>query len=137
MKIKTIYFTVYLLLFSFIGCNLAINEELDYSVFNGEFHFVGYRVDDKWISKIGDFDDIIIFNGTNRAEKKIIIMEQSGSLIEYSNIFEFEINNGKIHSRYLTSDEWYDYFFNNNVLEMKFNYDSDFYSDYYFIFNKM
>ena len=137
MKIKTIYFTVYLLLFAFISCNLTINEELDYAVLNGEFHFIGYRVDDKWVPKIGDFDDIIIFNGTNRAEEKMIIIEQSGSIIEYSDIFEFEINNGKIHSRYLTSDEWYDYFFNNNVLEMKFNYDSDFYSDYYFIFNKM
>ena len=118
---------------SFIGCNSAINEETDYAAFNGEYRFIGCRIDGenefepKNTFEEGAYDEILYFNGTNRGEEKLILFYKSGLTEELSDNFEFELNNGKLRFRFDEWTRWSNYDFNNDLLEIKFNPDSDTY----------
>jgi hypothetical protein len=113
MKIKTVFFAIIIIttcLHAFIGCNSTINEETDYAAF-------------------------YIFNGTNRLKRKYITYE-SEYVFEYE--CEFELNNGEIRERgYNASfgtfndwEDWLNYNFNNDVLEIKLIPEVNFYHVY-------
>jgi hypothetical protein len=140
MKIKTIYSAIIVIticLLAFIGCDSTINEDTDYAAFNGEYRFIGWRTDGEFeLRPKGDyFDCFYIFNGTNRSKTKFILYEE-GLDVEFE--CEFELNNGKIrerlyHESFETFDdweEWGNYNFNNDVLEIKYIPNNNFYSVY-------
>jgi hypothetical protein len=146
MKIKTIYSAIIVIticLLAFIGCDSTINEDTDYAAFNGEYRFIGCRTDYKnELQPKGDgFDLFYIFNGTNRLKTKYIAYETE-YVFEYE--CEFELNNGKIrergyNARFETFNDWEDwlnYNFNDDVLEI--NFFPDFYFvDFYRVFKKI
>jgi len=127
MKIKTIYFAgiAAVCLLVFTAC-ATINEEHVYTSFNGEFRLIGIRDDDigKWMPSGHDFDGMIKFNGANHAEEKTIFyfVEDADDGV-YELNYEYELNNGKIRIRFLSVwddwQEWLNYNFDNDILELE------------------
>jgi len=139
MKIKTVFLAIIIIticLPAFIDCNSAMNEETDYAAFNGEYRFIGWRNDgENELRPKRDGSDIFyIFNGTNRLKRKYISYESEYVLYEC----EFELNNGKIRERGYNANfgtfndwgDWLNYNFNNDVLEIKFIPEVNFYAVY-------
>ena len=140
MRIKPIYFAgiAAICLLAFIGC-ATINEESAYiTSFNGEYRLIGIRNDSEFMPSGHEFDGMIKFNGTNQAEEKTIFYfdEYSDDGVYVLN-YEYELNNGKFRIRFLSIydewQEWLNYNFDNDILEMELQPDTN----VYFVYKKI